>query len=220
MKALILQPGEIAPPGLLGDWCAERGIAFDVVPPETGPSVAGYDFVACLGSRFNPAANPDEPPVSGSLDCVREAVDRDIPVLGLCFGGQVLSAVLGGSVAPTPCPEFGWIEIETDDPGAVPAGPWLAWHRDRFTVPPGATEIARNGSGPQAFRHGRHLGTQFHPESTIEIVTGWGTRDGADVSHLSDPPGRANATPAATNAYRLFDGFLSHAERSAHDVAA
>ena len=83
----------------------------------------GYDFVACLGSRFNPTANPGEPPVSGSLDRMRDAVERDIPVLGLCFGGQVLSAVLGGSVAPTPCPEFGWIEIETDEPGRGPGRP-------------------------------------------------------------------------------------------------
>ena len=156
--------------------------------------------------------------MAGTLTLTREAIERDVPVLGLCFGGQILAAVLGGEVGPTPKPELGWIEVDTDEPDVVAAGPWLAWHRHRFTVPPGATEIARNESGPQAFRHGRHLGTQFHPESTIEIVSGWGQRDGLDVSHLE--AGRANAAPAATNARTLFDGFLSHAKRSARDVAA
>lgn len=214
MKALILQPGDSAPPGLLGEWCADRGIAADVRGPDDA-TVDGHAFLAVLGSRFDPGSDPDEPVVQGCLGAVRAAVDRDVPVLGLCFGGQVLSVVLGGSVAPTPCPETGWIEIETDAPDAVPAGPWLAWHRHRFSVPPGATELARNASGPQAFRHGPHLGTQFHPESTIEIVSGWGTREGLDVSHLE--AGREQAAPAARHAFQLFDAFL---ERSAHALAA
>ena len=100
-----------------------------------------------------------------------------MPVLGLCFGGQVLAHVLGGRIEAAPTPEFGWHEIETDEPDAIPAGPWLLWHYQRFTVPPGATEVARTEHATQAFRHGRHLGLQFHPESTTDIVEGWARKD-------------------------------------------
>ena len=98
-------------------------------------------------------------------------------MLGLCFGGEVLSAVLGGRVERAPAPELGWREIETDDPVAIPAGPWLEWHYERFTTPPGAIEVARTADAVQAFRLGPHLGVQFHPESTVEIVAGWADMD-------------------------------------------
>jgi GMP synthase-like glutamine amidotransferase len=224
VRALVLQHGPLAPAGLLGEWLDDHGIetvTFRADESPDWPALEAVDFIACLGSRFDPGRDPDEPSVAGTLALLRDAVERDVPVpvLGLCFGGQALAVALGGTVGPTPEPELGWIEVETDDPEAIPAGPWLAWHRHRFTVPPGATEIARNASAPQAFRHGRHLGTQFHPESTIEIVSGWASRDGHDTSHLE--AGREHAATAARHARQLFDGFLAQAvgERSASDVA-
>ena len=146
------------------------------------------------------------------------AVEKDIPVLGLCFGGEVLSAVLGGRVERAPVPELGWREIETDDPGAIPSGPWLEWHYERFTTPPGAVEVARTADAVQAFRLGPHLGVQFHPESTVEIVADWagadaenlaklGIEDGRDL--LAIPPEREEAAREA--AFRLFDAFLAEA---------
>ena len=102
-------------------------------------------------------------------------------MLGLCFGGEALAAVLGARVERSPVPELGWREIETDDPEAIPPGPWLEWHFERFTTPPGATEIARTGDATQAFRLGPHLGVQFHPEATVEIVEGWAEHDGVEA---------------------------------------
>ena len=93
------------------------------------------------------------------LELIGAAVEKDVPVLGLCFGGEVLSAVLGGRVERAPVPELGWREIETDDPDAIPAGPWLEWHYERFTTPPGAVEVARTADAVQAFRLGPHLGS-------------------------------------------------------------
>ena len=111
-------------------------------------------------------------------------------MLGLCFGGEVLSAVLGGRVERAPVPELGWREIETDDPVAIPAGPWLEWHYERFTTPPGAVEVARTADAVQAFRIGPHLGVQFHPESTVEIVADWASMDteksGGSVSRTGE----------------------------------
>ncbi len=222
MRALVLQHGPLAPAGLLADWMAEHRIdatVFRADEDAAWPTVTEFDMVACLGSRFDPGSDPDEPSVAGTLALVTRAIETDVPVLGLCFGGQVLAVALGGTVAPSPDPELGWIEVESDDPELIPTGPWLAWHRHRFTVPPAAEALARNAAAPQAFRLGPHLGTQFHPESTVEIVSGWAERDGLDTSHLQvDAAQRATA---ARHAHQLFDGFLAGArERRAPDVAA
>jgi GMP synthase-like glutamine amidotransferase len=147
---------------------------------------------------------------------VGAAVERDIPVLGLCFGGEVLSAVLGGRVERAPAPELGWREIETDDPVAIPAGPWLEWHYERFTTPPGAIEVARTADAVQAFRLGPHLGVQFHPESTVEIVAGWADADTENLAKLGIVDGRdllaissEREDAAREAAFRLFDAFLA-----------
>jgi GMP synthase-like glutamine amidotransferase len=217
MTALVLQHGDWGPPGLLADWLRSRGIPFDLHRTYVGepmPEPDGYAFVVSLGSDRNPR-DLDDPAVVAELELLRRAVELDIPVLGLCFGGQALAAVLGGPVTPAEIPELGWHEIETDDPELVPPGPWLEWHYERFAVPPGAVEVARSASGPQAFRHGRHLGVQFHPESTVDIVAEWVVLDAARLPTVGIEDGMAliASTPerraaAARAAFAFFDGFL------------
>jgi GMP synthase-like glutamine amidotransferase len=215
---LIRQHEEMTPPGLLVEWLEDRGISYEVnYSYEDGsiPDPSDYSFVASLGSPYGPN-DTHEPGVVAELELVGAAVENDVPVLGLCFGGEVLSAVLGGRVERAPVPELGWREIETDDPGAIPSGPWLEWHYERFTTPPGAVEVARTADAVQAFRLGPHLGVQFHPESTVEIVADWagadtenlaklGIGDGSDL--LATPPEREEAAREA--AFRLFDAFLA-----------
>jgi GMP synthase-like glutamine amidotransferase len=104
---------------------------------------------------------------------MRRAVDADVPVLGLCFGGQMLARVLGGDVFRSDVSEIGWLEVRSNDPALVPEGPWFQWHFDAFTLPPGATLIAESDVCPQAFVAGRSLGLQFHPEVTPEIMDDW-----------------------------------------------
>ena len=155
------------------------------------------------------------------MGLIGAAVEKDVPVLGLCFGGEVLSVVLGGRVEHAPVPELGWREIETDNPEAIPAGPWLEWHYERFTTPPGAVEVARTADAVQAFRMGPHLGVQFHPESTVEIVAQWASMDTENLTELGIEDGRAllDVEPGAEEAareraFRLFDAFLEHLPES------
>jgi GMP synthase-like glutamine amidotransferase len=155
------------------------------------------------------------------LGLIGAAVEKDVPVLGLCFGGEVLSTVLGGRVEHAPVPELGWREIETDDPDAIPTGPWLEWHYERFTPPPGAVEVARTADAVQAFRMGPHLGVQFHPESTVEIVAHWANMDTDNLSELGIENGRAllDVEPgieeaAREGAFRLFDAFFKRVRES------
>jgi GMP synthase-like glutamine amidotransferase len=217
---LIRHHEEMAPPGLLVDWLVERNIGFEVYPSWLGgmaPDLTNYSFVASLGSAYGPN-DTHEPAVVRELELIGTAVEKEVPVLGLCFGGEVLSAVLGGRVEYAPVPELGWREIETNDPVAVSAGPWLEWHYERFSTPPGAVELARTNDAVQAFRYGPHLGLQFHPESTVEIVSHWASMDAERLAELgiedsaellAAPPELREAAREA--AFRLFDAFLSAA---------
>jgi GMP synthase-like glutamine amidotransferase len=218
MKPVLVRQHEaMTPPGLLVEWLEERGIPYEVhhsYKDQAVPDPSDYAFVVSLGSPYGPN-DTHEPSVVDELGLVGDAVEKEVPVLGLCFGGEVLSAVLGGRVELAPVPELGWREIETDDPEAIPAGPWLEWHYERFTTPPGAVEVARTADAVQAFRMGPHLGVQFHPESTVEIVAHWAGMDKKNLDELGVEDGRAllSVAPAIEeaareSAFRLFDAFL------------
>jgi GMP synthase-like glutamine amidotransferase len=209
---LIRQHVDSAPPALLAEWLEERGIAFAISRTwlhEPLPDPREYRFVVSLGHDAG-AHETHLPAVAAEIELLRGAVAADVPVLGLCFGGQALAAALGATTGRAPTSELGWREVTTDDPELVPAGPWLEWHYDRFTTPAGATEIARTKDAPQAFRLGPHLGVQFHPEATVEIVTEWAHMDG-EPDHA--PTATAEEQDAArAAAFRLFDAFLAQAD--------
>jgi GMP synthase-like glutamine amidotransferase len=175
LRVLILQHEEPTPPGLVTDWLEEHGAEVDVVRIDIDDrevDLDEYDLIVSLGSEFA-AYDDDRPFVPREARLMREAVDADVPVLGLCFGGQMLARVLGGEVFRGQESEIGWLPVRTRDPELVPEGPWFQWHFDTFTTPPGATVVAESDLGPQAFVAGRSLGLQFHPEVTPEIMDEW-----------------------------------------------
>jgi GMP synthase-like glutamine amidotransferase len=208
---LIRQHVDSAPAGLLGEWLEARGLAYEVQETWVTPSVpdpADYAFIASLG-HDRMAGDLHDPGVAAERALLAQAVEGDVPVLGLCYGGQVLAAVLGAEVGPAPVPELGWRVVESDDASLIPAGPWLEWHYERFCTPPGATELARTADAPQAFRLGPHLGVQFHPEATVPIVAGWARAEGREDVPLAASPEQREAARSA--AFRLFDGFVAAA---------
>ncbi|MFN8113380.1 MAG: hypothetical protein U0R51_09265 [Solirubrobacterales bacterium] len=213
---LILQHEEGGPPALFADWCERRSIRFEIRRvwedglPETP---AGLPWICALGSDHSPAETGAPPWVAAEVEFLRAALDADVPVLGLCFGGQALAAAGGAQVGPADPPEVGWIEVDTDDPAAVPPGPWLHFHYDQLAVPPGGEELARSAAGPAAFRIGRSLGLQFHPEGTPEIADAWTLVDEERLLPLGISPsavaiqGRERAAAAAAAADVLFDAW-------------
>jgi GMP synthase-like glutamine amidotransferase len=172
---LIIQHEEPTPPGLVAEWLEQHGASIetfriDIDDREVDP--ARYDLIVSLGAEC--AAFDDSMPfVPLEARLMRRAIDADVPVLGLCFGGQMLARVLGGEVFRSTRSEIGWLPVRTEEPGFVAEGPWFQWHFDAFTLPPGATLIADSEVGPQAFVAGRNLGLQFHPEVTTEIMDRW-----------------------------------------------
>ncbi len=218
MPGLVLQHGPLGPPDLLGAWLQRRGLAYDVCEvwrSELPADPAAYDFVASLGARDSAAAT--EPAwIPREVDLLRRAAAADVPVLGLCFGGQALAVALGAGVGPARMPEVGWLDVDTDDPDVVPPGPWLHFHWETFRVPEGATELARTPAGSAAYVVGRHLATQFHPEATPGVVDAWAHAE-PRIAPLGLTPdalleeGRRAAPAAAAAAERLFDAWWARA---------
>jgi GMP synthase-like glutamine amidotransferase len=175
LRALIVQNEGASPGGLIDEWLDEQGADVDVLRidvEDRDVDPRDYQLLVPLGSEF-PAYDESRPFVQRSRVLLERAVQDDVPVLGVCFGGQLLARVLGGQAFRAPKSEIGWIPLRSRDPDLLSEGPWFQWHFDTFSVPPGARLIAENDAGPQAYVAGRHLGVQFHPEVTPEIMGVW-----------------------------------------------
>ncbi len=229
MRVLFIQHDHVSPLGPVGERFAHHGFAIhthlvvaesDFAAPniETAfPAVADYDVLVPLGA---PWGAWDDACIGRwllpEIAWLRDAVDSGMPVLGICFGGQLLARALGGSVAPAPRGEIGWTSVWSDAPGLVGEGPWFQFHYDRWVVPPGATEIARTPAASQAFVVGRSLAVQFHPELDAAGLQGWLDWGGASkVQENGDDPvvmlaqTRAFEAAARERTFALVDAFLT-----------
>lgn len=218
-RALVIQHEQPTPGGYIHQWLDERGAEQDVYridAEEREVDAREYGMIVSLGSEF--AAFDDSVPwLEREKRLLLQATEANVPVLGICFGGQLLARVLGGRSYRGEMAEIGWLAVRSRDEAAVPAGPWFQWHFDTFTAPPGSSLIADSPAGPQAYTIGRSLGLQFHPEVTPEIMDSWVAvyrheldSEGVDPDRLlAETHERATQTRAAS--WRLFDAFLARA---------
>ena len=216
LRVLILQHEEPTPPGHVTEWLQGHGaemevLRIDLEDPKFAPG--RFDLIVSLGSEF--AAYDDAHEfVKREARLMRRAVDANVPILGLCFGGQMLARVLGGKVYRGSQCEIGWLPVRTEDPDLVPVGPWFQWHFDVIDAPPGATVIAETDLGTQAFVAGRSLGLQFHPEVTPEIMDEWVRAyrheldaEGVDADALLEET-RRRAQDSKRTSWQLLEGYL------------
>ena len=175
LRVLIVQHEDPTPAGFVHEWLDDQGADVEIYRIDLEDRCVDptrYDLIVSLGSEL--AAFDDSIPwIDREKDLLVEAYGADIPILGLCFGGQLLARVLGGDSYRGELSEVGWLPVRSADEDLVPPGPWFQWHFDTFSVPPGGELIADSEAGPQAFVVGRSLGVQFHPEVTNEIMDGW-----------------------------------------------
>jgi GMP synthase-like glutamine amidotransferase len=228
VRALIIQHDHASPTGAVGRRLTHHGFdvnEFLVVPQDSFdqpnvtvvfPSIEDFDLIvplgapwgawddACIGNWLTP-----------EIAMIRDAVTSNKPVLGICFGGQLIARAMGGSVAPGNHAEIGWTNIWSDEHEIVSNGPWFQFHFDTWQVPPGAREIARNPAASQAFVINKTLAVQFHPELEAASLAGWlamGGRtkvieDGQDPDvMLAQTVAEDPAAEVRTNA--LVDAFL------------
>jgi GMP synthase - Glutamine amidotransferase domain len=202
------------------------------LPPSVDPATAGEagagEFDAAVVTGSASSVYHDAPWITSAVEWVADAADAGLPVLGVCFGHQLLATALGGRVASMDGYEIGYNEVHHDGDGLFDGidrtFSVFTTHGDAVVeLPPGATRLAENAHGVQAFRQGQCWGVQFHPgydTETAEHVTD-GKRDRLGDDRVDTV--LAGVTPdsyeSACEAKQLFDNFC-RAVRSSESVAA
>ena len=186
-KLLVLQHVPYEPLGLLDPQLRASGFRIRYVNfgrhPQLEPDIRRYDGLVVLGGPMNVDQLDRYPHLVREIVLLRDALAREIPVLGICLGAQLLAAALGANVHPGAVREIGWYPLELSGNAAAdpllrhfePGQRVLQWHAYTFTEPPGAVHLASTSSCPnQAFRHGsRAYGFQFHLEADEALVRRW-----------------------------------------------
>jgi GMP synthase-like glutamine amidotransferase len=237
VRVLFVKQDHASPGGLIGDAFAASGwdvSELQVVPKSryhspdvavTFPAAAEYDAVAFFGAAWSVADPATIPWITDEIAYARALIALGVPTLGICFGGQMLAAAVGGRVERAPIPEIGWVSLASDEPALIDAGPWCSWHFDRFTVPAHVPVVARTALANQAFVYGRTLGLQFHPEVTDAVLEAWlGSGGTAQLAELGVDPqalieqSRTLADEAAARAHGLVRRFVLDVARRPETV--
>jgi GMP synthase (glutamine-hydrolysing) len=149
--------------------------AGDPLPPHDE-----VDGVVAMGGPMGATDVAAHPALADERKWLAEAVDRQIPILGVCLGAQLLALALGAEVRQGERPEIGFATVSVKDPddpllGALaPEATVLHWHSDVFDLPQGARTLASSAAtAHQAFRLGNAWGVLFHPEADAEMVEAW-----------------------------------------------
>lgn len=224
MRVIAVRHHGIDEAGFIADAFRSRGADLIVHQfPKDGPlpPADGADHVVVLGAAWSVYDGEKVGDwIGDELQWLRAADAAGVPVLGICFGAQALSAALGGGVESAPRSEIGWFTVETLDPALIEPGPWLEFHGDRCLPPPGARLLARTDVCVQAFSLGRHLAVQFHPEVDGDQVERWLSAGGrAEAEAAGQDPDeflaqtRAEEPEAARRADRLVEVALKLAQR-------
>jgi len=195
MSVLILKNITTEGPGTIEDFLEKEDISFSIVELGSGeipPSLEHFNTLVVMGGPMGVYELERYPHLVMESRIIREAINRDMKVLGICLGSQIIAHCLGAEVYPGSKKEIGWYHVElTGDGLRDPIMRMLAthpqvgdfwrsfkvfhWHGDTFDLPLGAvllasSELYKN----QAFRYGDNVyGFQFHLEVTKDMLTVW-----------------------------------------------
>jgi GMP synthase (glutamine-hydrolysing) len=214
--------------GTLGDVLRSASIPYEYVRTQEGEpipeSAEGLGGLVVLGGPMSVYETEQYPHLKEEVQLIRDALGREVPVLGVCLGSQLLAQALGTEVGPAGAKELGWGEVKTTgeafyDPlfGAL-GGSFAAfhWHGDAFELPEGAVLLASSGPTPvQAFRFGeKTYGLLFHLEVDERLVRNMLDAFEDEAREAGeDPYGILRQTPEhlpqlMARAGRFYEGFL------------
>lgn len=194
---------EIEGPGYLAEFLDAHAIPWQLIRIDAGDAVPDdatqFSGLVFMGGPMS--VNDDLPWIARELELIRQAVGRDIPVLGHCLGGQLMSKALGGVVVRNPVKEIGWGELTLSPNGVAHA--WLGelrsfdafhWHGETFSLPAAAVRLlSGRHCANQAFAMGKHLGLQCHVEMTAEMIRDWCEHGAGELAASASSPGVQSA---------------------------
>ncbi len=200
LPVVVLRFSQIEGPGYLGDFLTREGIlwtqinvdANDAVPD----SISGYSGLVLMGGPMS--VNDNFPWIAQVIDLIRQAIDKNIPVLGHCLGGQLMSKAMGAQITQNPLKEIGWGEVAKV--GINPAPGWLGelppafevfqWHGETFAIPDGAVRVLESAFCPnQAWlMNDRHMALQCHIEMTAPMIAVWSEAGADEIRQASASP--------------------------------
>lgn len=171
-------------PGTIESFLLLKKIPYSIVKIDQD-DVINTDISRCSGLIFmgGPmSVNDDLPWIADSLALIREAMTANLPVMGICLGGQLMAKAMGATISTNPKPEFGWLPVQTistelthdwlhDIPASFDA---FHWHGETFSLPEGAERIlASDACINQSFVTGNSIAMQCHIEMTEDLVRDW-----------------------------------------------
>ena len=195
--SIVHEPTSTGGGGLFEDLVEERGDRLErvsIAHDASGLDAPGrYDAIMVFGGAMHPDQDGEHPWLADEADFIREAVDLEVPLFGVCLGAQLIARAVGARVGAAARAEVGWHDVDVNEAGL--ADPVIGvlperidafqWHYYGFEVPEGAELLARNDAASQAYRLGeRTWGVQFHPEVTRHMLDYWFVEG---VAELPDP---------------------------------
>ncbi len=169
--------------GYLGDFLSAQVIPWQLHETDEGKpapsSILAYSGMVLMSGPMR--VNDDLPWIAPILALIREAIDNDIPVLGHCLGGQLISKALGATVSKNPIEEIGWgtVNVTKNEAtknwfGGIQTYNAFHWHGETFSLPESAIHLlASPYCQHQAWSIGKHIALQTHIEMTTEMVQKW-----------------------------------------------
>ena len=190
-------------PGYLSTVLERHKLPFQLIRIDADDAVPDTidDFSALVFMGGPMSVNDDLPWIAAELALIRAALDRRLPLLGHCLGGQLIAKAMGARVAPMGYREIGWHTIDVSDsdfarawhPGLDGRFTAFHWHGERFDLPAGATRLFQSElCDNQGFFLQHTLALQFHVEMTAEMVREW-----AELYQDELTPGQAGIQSAA-----------------------
>lgn len=186
-KVLVFQHVPYEPLGTLDPLLKEAGFRIRYVnfgrEPEQRPQPDRYEALIVLGGPMNSDQIDTYPNLITEVEIIRDAVEQDMSVLGICLGAQLIAKALGGTVSRNAEREIGWCDVQMTEAGLrdpvlstfAPTQEVFQWHEDGIALPPGVEVLAGSPASPvQAFRHAEHVyGFQFHLEVNRPLIERW-----------------------------------------------